>query len=133
MYVFSGTVSIYTRLLIKKPIITRCITAGTLLSTGDFISQKFLEKNNKKFNYKRTVQTFLMGSTYQALSSYCWYYKLMPKILSKINQKSIFNIYKNTSRFLLDTFLYTPYSIFMYLYMSDYTKNFESTLALKNV
>ena len=53
----------YDKLLVEHPIKTKSVTSGFLFGLGDFICQNFIEKNEKKYDVKRTLKLTARFST----------------------------------------------------------------------
>ena len=73
-----------------------------IVSSGDIISQKFIEKR-KKLNFKRISRAFFIGFSINSLNLFFWYNRILPNVLNKISK---FNISKTNIIFKSNNFLF---------------------------
>ncbi|KAF8525792.1 hypothetical protein BU17DRAFT_83278 [Hysterangium stoloniferum] len=51
----------YNAALIRRPMLTQCITAAVLFGSGDIIAQQAIEKKGQQHDYQRTARITLYG------------------------------------------------------------------------
>ena len=114
----------YSLFLKNQPILSRCITSAVVLTTGDYISQKFVEKTNS-FDYKRNFRSGLMGFSIIGLSLYGWYNKVHPVLVSNFLKKFPYaNNYKFITSTILDQSIFPFYVVSSYLFWVNFFEVF---------
>ena len=63
--------AVYSRLLVKRPLITNCITASAIMTSGDIICQKLIEKK-QSLDKERAIRFGFYGLAVQAPIVRCW-------------------------------------------------------------
>src|SRR3990167_389434 len=77
----------YSRWLNSSPIISRCVSAGFVVSGGDLLSQTVFEgkgfsSKKQSINWIRVAKAYLIGVGVITPNLYLWYNKLLPRIMS---------------------------------------------------
>merc|ERR1712150_460346 len=95
----------YDTWLKTKPLLSRRITGGILMCTGDFLAQTVFESRGfgrpKQYDWVRSGRLSMIGIFLVSPGIYCWYMKGMPHILNLALVKSRTDIQKT----LLLTFI----------------------------
>ena len=109
----------YSLFLKNQPILSRCVTSAVVLSTGDAISQIFVEKN--PFNYQRNIRSGVMGFSVIGLSLYGWYNKIHPLFVSNFLKKFPYaNKYKFLTSTIIDQSIFPFYIVSSFLFWVNF-------------
>jgi len=122
----------YSNALIQKPFKTKMLTAGVLSVGGDFVCQKYIEKREigKNYDYRRTMNLFLIGSLVSAPLIHLWYVKGAPAICRHVTQNA--KLYPYISLAADQTLIATS-TLALFLFLSEYMQNFNAQAAVYNV
>jgi len=103
----------------KNPLKSTVISSSLIMSCGDYIMQKF-EKSQltivDKIKWKLDTLRLKNMAIYGLISgtiSYCWYIRLLPKLVYSKTQTKIMETGK---KLILDQFAFTPIYYLMFLY-----------------
>lgn len=74
--------SLYNRLLMERPVITKSVTTGTLFAVGDLLSQLIENRTTPKdYSYRRTATMGSFGLFFAGPALHNWYVNVLGKAL----------------------------------------------------
>ena len=128
----------YSNWLTSSPIISRCVSAGFVVSGGDLLSQIWFEgrgfsKEKQGINWTRVAKAYLIGVGVITPNLYIWYNKLLPRIMSTplmINRSPMAKTVVGT---LLDQGLFSWSIIGQFFFFSSLLANGDIEQATQNV
>ncbi|KAJ7735708.1 hypothetical protein B0H16DRAFT_1425907 [Mycena metata] len=97
----------YNALLIRRPMLTQCVTAATLFGAGDIIAQQAVEKKGKEHDWARTARLTFYGGVVFGPALTKWY-QLLNRLQFKSPTKGI--VY----RVWLDQCVLTPGAVIVF-------------------
>ena len=85
---FKSMIQRYTAFLQAKPVLSRVVTTGLFVGTGDVLGQCLVEKKSldsssqNPVDWKRTARAVALGSLVIGPNLVLWHLKLMPRIMA---------------------------------------------------
>ena len=122
----------YADWLKRSPIVSRCLTTGTLVSLGDAIAQNVFNAD-QPFNWKRYMRAFVVGSFGTAPNLYLWYMKGLPKIMSHRLFDKCTPFQRGLISVTLDQGIFSWWIISNYLFWVNFYEHFDFSRAFQNV
>lgn len=95
----------YNSLLKTHPAITKPLTGAFFTGVGDFIAQKFIEKQ-KDYDRERTIRFVLVALFLISPSTRYWIDIILPKLVKEKNSKNL-NIFA-VKKVITDEVIYAP-------------------------
>ncbi len=122
----------YSNALIEKPYKTKMLTAGVLGAIGDCMCQTLVEKKSfrENYDYQRTFNFTMIGALLSAPFCHLWYMKGAPAICQAVSTNK--KLYPYIS-LVADQTLIATSTMAMFLFISEYLKDFRVNDAVKNV
>lgn len=92
----------YNAALLRRPLLTQCLTSFTLFSAGDVICQQVIEKKGKDHDFLRTARLGFYGGAL--------FGPILSKWLNVLNTRVNFSSYRRTvlARVFADQYIFTP-------------------------
>ncbi|KAK5582942.1 hypothetical protein RB653_004531 [Dictyostelium firmibasis] len=116
---------LYLGLLDNHPLVTKSLSTGFLMGTGDILAQKFEhkfkgtngdEKGEFKLNYKRVITMSTVGVLYSGPMLHYWYKSL--DVMIKGESKSVV-----IKKMLVDQLVFAPFAIGGFMTVMNFINN----------
>ncbi|KAG9405457.1 hypothetical protein AC1031_003349 [Aphanomyces cochlioides] len=119
---------IYSRLLQSHPLLTKCITNGTVFGLGDAIAQSLADESDDVISWRRVTLTSFYGFAIQGPALHVWFGHL-ERVIPRTTVAAV------TKKIIAHTMIYAPANICSFSAWAGYHKSIaeaKSDKALDN-
>jgi len=122
----------YSNALIEKPYKTKMITTCVLTAAGDAVCQLFVEKKKltKNYDFRRSFSLAFISGIIATPLIHLWYMRGAPAICKAVSNNTKFYPYISM---IVDQTAVATSSMAMYLFLSEYFRDFNFRDAVNNV